>query len=278
MTNIRVATYNLKDFSIYATPHYFFEQKLYALSRVLDEVNADIIALQEIDSLKSLEVLNEALERPFDHLAFQLSNSRRQIHLAYLSRFPIQKKSYRKRVLKDEEGEEVLEYVTAESSKLKALCFSRDLLRAKITVSATLRLVLFNTHLKSMMYLEWMKNTTDRVRNAECYTIVRVINEYSEDSNDPIILLGDFNHTVSHHSIAAISTGLGFYDAINDELESYSEGIHSFHNKSIKSRIDYILLSSEAKKMYKSHSAAIYSSYPANKASDHYPVYLDLQF
>jgi endonuclease/exonuclease/phosphatase family metal-dependent hydrolase len=273
---IRIATYNLENFSIYSNSSHLFDKKIYATRRVLDEIEADVLALQEIDCLESLEVLNQELEKPYEFIHFQKTNSRRQIHLAALSRFPLEGRSFRKKPLKDEQGKKVYEFVNAASDKMRPLNFSRDLLRAELTLPDDKKLLVFCTHLKSNLYYEWMKNNTDRIRNAESFTIARIINKHRESEELPIILMGDFNQTPGQHSIEPLTEDLGFYDPIADERAKEFPPPYSFKNRAFQNRIDYQLLSPEAKNLYVPHSASIYNDYPAEKASDHFPLYLDL--
>ena len=62
--------------------------KLEHMARVLDALDADILALQEVESLEALEMLNRRLELPYPHLAVA-GKKNTAVRCALLSRYPL---------------------------------------------------------------------------------------------------------------------------------------------------------------------------------------------
>ena len=73
---------------------------------MIDQVGADILAVQEVGSMASLTHLNNRLAKPYAESCVVEGNSNRAIHLGVLSRFPVRVTSHRERHLVDPDGEE----------------------------------------------------------------------------------------------------------------------------------------------------------------------------
>ena len=68
------------------------EKKIANLARVIKDMNADVIALAEVENKEVLEKLNRALgQKAYPHLFYPSKKPRVSIETALLSRFPIEK-------------------------------------------------------------------------------------------------------------------------------------------------------------------------------------------
>ena len=68
------------------------EKKIANLARVIKDINADVIALAEVENKEVLEKLNVALgQKAYPHLFYPSKKPRVSIETALLSRFPIEK-------------------------------------------------------------------------------------------------------------------------------------------------------------------------------------------
>ena len=104
MTSFKVASYNIENlFDLDRSGREYgdyipfkksrwntqaFNKKLTNLTRVIKDMNPDIIALQEVESKKALKTLNRRLQYPHSAIA-QMTRS--PVRVAILSRYPIQK-------------------------------------------------------------------------------------------------------------------------------------------------------------------------------------------
>ena len=111
--------------------------ELRALAQVIDSLDADLIALQEVGSRGALAALNNLLRAPFAHSGLRPGNSDRGIELAVLSRWPLQLTSHAGQILLTAEGETLEEYACAadaregKASPLLNIIFILMVVRAK---------------------------------------------------------------------------------------------------------------------------------------------------
>lgn len=249
-----------------------------SLVKIVDKVAADVLCLQEVSTFSALHALNEALTRPFEHIEVLPGNSNRGIHLATMSRYPFELTSHRDLLLADESGAELAEYATqadAENLRPTHLRFQRDLLLAEIAVDSQRPLAIFNTHLKSKTNRPWRLLAADTIRDAESRTIRTVVSAYATEHADrPTVLLGDFNDKRSSDSVSRLFS-MAFTDPLDAQLRRQGRNPSTYWPRR-RMRIDHILLSARARDLLQKGSARIHASHAAKRASDHYPVSLEL--
>lgn len=249
-----------------------------SLVKTIGRVNADVLCLQEVSSLASLEKLNAELERPLPHVGFLPGNSNRGIQLAILSRYPLRLRSHAQLELTDAAGGPLAEYdseADAAAERTVPLRFQRDLLLGEIDAGPLGQLAIFNTHLKSKTNRPWRLLAADTIRIAECQAISAIVENYLErHPNRATLLLGDFNDTRNSESLAHLFA-MPFTDPLDDQLRRTGRNPSTYWPKR-RMRIDHILVSPAAQAFVRKDSARIHSSRQAQKASDHYPVSLDL--
>ena len=284
--SLRIATYNVQNLfteedarrqeRAVAKP----AKALKALAGTLQGLAADVVILQEVASAAALEQVNGLLTSPFPYAAVVEGNSERGIHLAVLSREPFTASSHRELPLLDAEGNPLLEYETESAAGrdlATAIRIQRDLLQIELDLADQGTLTLFNVHLKSKTNRPWRRLAADDVRAAESRQIAAVIGGYLNDHpGRPVLLGGDFNDLRSSDSLAAIFS-LPLSDPMGAELAKTGKNPSTYWPKR-RMRLDFLLLSEVAAALFTKGSAMIHADQRAKRASDHYPVSIDLRF
>lgn len=179
-TTLKIATYNVENlFDLHRSGHEYREYipytkanwnkrtykiKLQNITRVIKDINADIIALQEIESLQALKDLRYTLKQaglyyPYFKIANQKNTT---IKVAILSKIP---------------------FVYAKELSVTRSYRYRNILEVKYKINNQI-LYLFVNHWKS-------KAGPESRRIVSAKVLRKRIKELGEDKN--IILLGDFN-------------------------------------------------------------------------------------
>ncbi len=278
---VRIASYNMRnlfdDFTGDGSSAPKPESEIRALVRTIDTLHADIVGAQEVESIDALDEVNGRLRNPYPHVKLVKGNSSRGIHLGFMSRYPIGTTSHRRTVLTYQNGREIQEYANeraARRDRLSPLLFQRDCLLARFDIGGGRQLAIFNAHLKSQRDYNWMKHKAAEIRVAEARAIARIVESYDDDNR---IVLGDFNEETDKWPIRPLAPGLGYYDALAEEIAGRDQDPHTYHPIRYRGRIDYILLSSDAKAHYLPDSIRIHRSENARRASDHYPISVRLR-
>ena len=252
------------------------EKKLTA--EAIKEVNADVIALEEVESLRVLDLVNSKyLKNLYDYDVLIDAHDPRKINVAILSKYPI----VSERTHRNER-----------SSTGKTWLFSRDCLEVEIDVNGK-PLFLYVNHLKSMM--EGRDKTKPR-RVEQSKRVVEIIDEKWQDKNyeGNFIVLGDLNdYPDKDTGISALLEHPGLENVI-ERLPADDQWTHYWAEKKEYSQLDYIFLS---KSLAKQNSGkpnimrkgiAKSATKDTNErfkgvgdtkpiASDHAPVYMDIQ-
>ena len=148
-----------------------YDKKLQNLSQVIADIDADVIALQEVESIHALRDLKKAVNRRgvyYKHMAIASKNT--TVKVALLSKYPI---AYTKEV--------------AVSSNRKY----RAILEAKIDTGSE-PFYLFINHWKS-------KSGPESRRIVSAKALRKRLNELGHEK--PVILVGDFNSHYEEHLI-----------------------------------------------------------------------------
>lgn len=276
----KVATYNVRNLfdgdpktvaAIKKLPRVKFKEKakpqaeLEALSTVLHELNADVIALQEVESKSTLKGFQDKYLKDLNYQEPILieGNDPRGIDVALLTRFKaVEIKSH-----KDTKFGVVNKDPRYKNKKAQ---FSRDLLQVKLEVSPKYQFTCFVTHLKSQ--IGGFK--ADVKREAETAQVANLVQAYQkQEPQGNYLIMGDFNEVPSGMSMKPLlyNSSLKLQDAVGTDLGLGKE-IFSYHPKKYRSRIDYLLISSSMQPEYVGHSVQIYQHEKALAASDHLPV------
>jgi endonuclease/exonuclease/phosphatase family metal-dependent hydrolase len=259
---IRVGTYNVENlFDNVDDPHRADDpgpprERLEALATVIKALDCDILALQEVENVAILHEFNAFyLDNLYIEEVLVEGNDPRGIDVAVLSKLTlINVISFRERSIPLPEGE-------------GAIHFSRDLLAVQWRGRKGGKWTLLTTHLKA-----GARGDDSVYRTVQAEAIARICREEAFVSvlgPGLTILAGDLNAEPWAEELRALS-GVPFSDPARDLP-------YRFTHVSGKV-LDYVLLSPDADARYVVGSARIYRDPPARKASDHFPVYVDLCF
>jgi len=282
---VRIATYNVRNLfdeagAALANAPGKTPDELKALAGTLAGLRADVVLLQEVGSQRLLTEVNDRLPDPYPIVEMLPGNSNRGIHLAVLCREPVRLTSHRSLTLTDEKGQVLGEYETehdAAADIRRPLRIQRDLMLAELEQDGMDTLALFNVHLKSKTNRDWRLLGADNIRAAESRQIAVQIERYlTRFPQRPVLLGGDFNDTRNSDAVAPIF-GLPLSDPLGEALAKSGHNPSTYWPKR-RMRLDYLLTSAAAGSLVVKGSAKIHRSERARRASDHYPVSLDLDY
>lgn len=285
MRRIRITTWNTGggfDPPDAATGWSRGTRRVEALRRAVDRLQAEVIALQEIESDRALDELNASLERPYPFVRFARGNSYLDLHQGFLSRFEVECTSFRDTTLTAADGSPLVDYASpedAERQKPTPVRFQRDVVLADVRVPGNGVISIFNVHLKSQRTSPWRLLDDATVREAESRALVDIVRRHGSDVDPehPVIVVGDLNAKPDDESIRPILDGLRFYDVLEREWIALSRAPDHTHRGRQRARIDYVLLSPAARRRYRPDSVRVHASVDTRAASDHFPVSIDLR-
>jgi endonuclease/exonuclease/phosphatase family metal-dependent hydrolase len=279
---VRIATYNVRnlftaaDACVLGVPARTARENR-ALVGTIAALGADVLLLQEVGSIEALAAVNDALDAPYPFLEVPESNSSRGIHLGILSREAFELASFGDRLLTDENGATLYEYETEAAAAADAptpLKIQRDLMRADVQLAGGAELSIFNVHLKSKTNREWRRLAADVIRSAECRLLAEVIEDHLERFPQcATLLVGDFNDTRGSAAVAPLFDLLG--DPLGEQLAKTGQNPSTYWPRR-RMRLDFILTSATAQLRVVEGSGRIHRSERSRRASDHYPVSVDL--
>jgi len=174
-----------------------YDIKLRNIARVLADMNADVVALQEVESLEALRDLKAAAKRAgcyYEHMAFAGAKNT-TVKVALLSKYPI---------------------VTSREIPVSASRDYRSILEVKLDISGA-PLYLFVNHWKS-------KSGPESRRIVSAKALRKRLGALGHDQ--AIVLLGDFNSHYEEHRIFASKRKHNDTDGltgINHILHTYEE-------------------------------------------------------
>lgn len=260
------------------------ESELKALSEVIKSLDADVLALQEVESLETLTKFRDTYLKDlgYQHIVSIDSADPRGIENSVLSRFP----------LKDPQVWPNLPLGNVHPAKWgrepnefagQPITFRRSPLRVTVEVPAkgdkpAYDLTLFVVHHKSGQPGGYW-----REREA-AKTVELTQDVVAKDPAANIIILGDFNSRPGDAPMAAYK-GVGFIDAFADR----EPGNTKWYTHASDRAIDHILLNPNAAAEWNKDTRFILGTpqrpakadwrstpTPPGYASDHYPVVIDL--
>ncbi|MBY0111703.1 MAG: endonuclease/exonuclease/phosphatase family protein [Phycisphaerales bacterium] len=297
---IRVATYNLMNFfdSDPATRTHSEgeaaavkpEGEREAAAGAIRAINADIVALEEVESLPVVKafIVKYLADMGYDHAVLIESEDPRGIDNAIISRFPIvHSEAYDARPLGGKQP--ALEGNRPNPLAGNDMKFRRSPLRADIKIPGkafgggddeSYELTLLAVHHKSGRWSEYW-------RLAEANGVLAIVKEIEAKTPAAnIIVLGDCNAQVTDAPIKAYLEG-GLIDSFAAKAAKWSPAIVSHESGR---RIDLILLNKNASEEFVADSPFIFgmparpegadwrtTPPPEGYASDHYPVVIDLK-
>jgi endonuclease/exonuclease/phosphatase family metal-dependent hydrolase len=228
-----------------------YRTKLGELAQVLETVQADFIALQEVENLDSLSQLNSQLSHPYPQIGLLEGNDQiRGIDVAFLSRLPV--KSVRthtdKRLSPPPGGD-------------RSHGFSRDCLEVQLDTEPPVTLLI--NHLKSG---RGDSKKSAGKRRAQAQGVLEIAQELPESA--AVFVLGDLNDRPDSWALEPLFAH--FKDPFSG-LPAETRITHRYRKGG--SQLDHILLDPEAAVM--ASSARIWPEV-ARQTSDHNPVSVEL--
>jgi len=264
---VRIATYNVLNlFDDKDCPYHNDEgtspkprHELERLAATIKQLDADVLALQEVENRFYLERFNTAMlaDMGYEHVICFEGNDGRGIDVAVLSRLPVGPvTSYRHLRWKDPRGLDT--------------GFRRDLLRVRIEPPNAKPFDVFTVHLKS----KGGGAGTEAVRMGEVTAIRSVVDQML--ANDPqalFVVCGDFNDTWDSNPIK-LMRGAG--DTAMEAFQNEDPEVCVTYNRGqYRSVIDYIFCSPAMAKRYVKQSMQVLDGSVESSGSDHNPVAMD---
>lgn len=259
-----------------------------ALAKVIKTMDADILALQEVESLDALLWFRDTYlpEAGYQYVVSRDVGHYRGIEQSVMSRFPITDSQIWPGVSLDKVTRVGTGWTPAPPGLQGGLKIRRSPLRVDIKINDGFMLSVFNVHHKSGPDFRFR-------RESEALKIVELVNEFqSRFPKRSIIVAGDFNASPNDKSIR-VYLDAGLIDVLAQRAVAGKGG---FHHRDAAPFIthesgmirDYIFLNRAAHRHLVSRSAHVFGTvyigdfdwrkrlYPEGYASDHYPVIIDL--
>ncbi len=230
--------------------------KVEKMAGVLKTLEADFVALEEVENIDSLRQLNESLHRPYPQLGLIEGNDTiRGIDVAFLSRVPVSRVvSHRERLLPKGKGVP------------RGYKFSRDCLEVGLATSPPI--TLFINHLKAQT---GNKKDSANKRRAQAIAVAQIVAEVSERYPEGVeVVLGDLNDEPKSWSLEPLQADLV------DVFEGWPSNLRTTHrSRQGGSILDHILVSPDAEPRL--GEAKVWQNL-AKGTSDHDPVSLEILF
>ena len=230
---LRVASFNVLNLFDNSDDPYHSDEgtspksvfQILRLAKTMDALDADILALQEVENLGILRRLNVVLKKPYPYVELIEGNDPRGIDVALMSRFPIVRTmSHRHRQL---EG------------KYRV---SRDLVVFELDTGKGGRLLVSPVHLKSKRSSKGDPGSNLK-RGAEARGLLELLDEIRARSwKAPFITLGDFNDFPDSKTLSPL------FERLQDGLKGVpAEANYSYIFDGKKQRIDHLLYDGDLK-------------------------------
>ena len=208
------------------------------------ETKADIIALQEVESMNTLRLFRDRFlggRQNFPHGILISGNDTRLINVAVLSKYPIAS---------------IETHVDEWDEEFQRPLFKRDCLECDIAVGSGNKIRIFVNHFKSMYDKDDPcngRNNSMKERSRQAQRVKEIVSERFPGGDDVYAILGDFNDYLETDSqgMSAIKD-LVRWDNVVDVIERlpteerwtiYFEGNDQCGQAATYKQLDFILLS-----------------------------------
>jgi len=233
------------------------KEALEKLAATIRAVDADVLALQEIENRGYLERFVGACLRDmgYEYVVCIESNDRRGIECAVLSRLPVGPvTSYRHLRFPDGSGKE--------------MHFRRDMLQVQIRPPESPAFSVFVLHLKSK---RGGGQETEKYRLGEARQVRKIVDRLLERDKDSLFLIcGDFQENWDSKTVKTLR-GEGAM-ALSGFVADIPKGTVTFNKKPHLDMIDFILASPAMARRYVAKSYQVIQGSVASSGSDHNPV------
>ena len=224
----------------------------------LRQLDADVVALVEIENRGYLERFNQAMlaDLGYTNVVHFEGNDRRGIDVALLSRIPVGAVTSHRHV----------RFPNAEGEMMR---FRRDLLQVRIEPTGGEPFDVFVIHFKSKGGSE---NGSEEIRLPEAQATRAILDAaLVANPNHSFVICGDFNDELESRSLQAIiGSGSAALTTFIDDLPA--DGRVTYNREPFLSMIDFILASPAMAKRYVQGSYRILPGSPETTGSDHNAV------
>ena len=263
-------------------------------------VDADVIALQEVESLDLLDVFNkDMLFSTYKYRILVQGNDQRGINVAVLSRYPFQAINTARFAAAGDGGVfSDLQYVEQEGKSVSYI-FSRDCLRVDVAVPGGNTLHMYVNHFKSMAGGR-EQTRAKRVEQSKRVAAMLERDHGADLGGSYVVVCGDFNDYEAVDAegtpgILALTQNPLLENVVRTRLPEAEQWTHFFAKEKSYKQLDYLLISPALSKASKGvrpiverrgqpKRAAKYQGERFDgigmdrpKASDHCPVSLDIR-
>lgn len=271
-STLKIATYNVENLfdGIPDNPRHKKERakpkkELRALSDIFHLTQPDVVALQEVESKKTLK---DFRDKYLKDMAYQEpvvidAHDPRGIDVAVMSKWPIVAVKSHKEHKFEVNG--------------RKRGFSRDLLQVTVKGPTGYTFTVFAVHLKSKLGNQKESNA---IREAEAQAIQSLIKGFqAQNPKANYVVMGDFNDEPTAAPLKPLlspQNPLGLVDIAARDL-GIKPSVFTYHPKKFRSRIDYILVSPSMMPEYRPRSVHIQQNPEAYWASDHLPLLAEFE-
>ncbi len=192
------------------------DKHLEALLNRVDRLNADVLAVQEVENISALREFNSRLDAPYQFVVLIEGNDPRFIDVGVLSRLPI--------------GSAISHRWVPNPTAPNRFLFSRDVIAVKILNydRTEVMFTLWCGHLKSKFVdpritvqdkIEAANQKNDDKRSMQAQAMHDLIESHHGDA-DPYIVCGDFNDHPTSPTLASLVQGdLNIRDVLHDGIK-----------------------------------------------------------
>jgi len=234
--------------------------KLEQLGRAIRDLDADLLALQEVENKAVLERLNtEQLGgMGYAHLRLVEGNDYRGLDVALLSRFPIKTAI-----------SHASDRFTGVDGDGTNYGFSRDCLEVNLEPASGRTLVLLINHLRAKSNTSTLE--ANNRRYAQANRVREILGEHlARDPQANVAVLGDMNDTPDSRTLELLTSGP---PRLTDPLDAGQGDRYTYVYRGEEQQIDYILLSPGLAADLSAGSARVRYDSSFSRASDHFPVF-----
>jgi endonuclease/exonuclease/phosphatase family metal-dependent hydrolase len=198
-------------------------------AKAIKAIDADILALQEVENLDGLKRFNAQYLGGMNY-RYQLvidGNDPRLIDVGILSRYPFAS---------------IRTHQFQRTKSRRAFIFSRDCLEIDVQITSGARLPIFVNHFKSMI---GGRDETMERRKVQAETVVGIIRERlgANPAKEKFIVLGDFNDYMPSPGLEPLVGKDWLENVVQTRLEPDERWTHYYAKGNEYRQLDYILLS-----------------------------------
>lgn len=273
--------------------------KCKSLAVAILEIDADVIALQEVGGEESLATFTERyLEDKYHHSLIQ-GNSDRGIELGFLVKKGL---PYTFEHLTHRNSEIPLDYKSSDPMLQGPWYMSRDIAELRFLKDGEEELIVLNVHLKSRLDVEGLDNESTMRRKAEVDLLIDSFHAIDKkfESKVPIVITGDFNGYArpgGHPEFQRIHDDTNLVDVLEIlNLPKDERASHVYFDRlktPIQDQLDYLFMPPQLHKKVIQKTSGLYfykdsdgipykrPQYPHEGyalPSDHLPIVVDLDW